>query len=194
MTIDDNGIGRRMHTSVARTIRIANFLSEASAQIGLLFVSIFMLFEIVEIIGRRFFAFSILGLNEIGQLFVMGCISLVLPFVFIRESHIAVEFITDRLPPRRFALLKAIVALLCFLFVTFLTYFGVMQGWFQVVKGDVSPTLEIPIVWFWAPLLFGLAFSGLNCLILAGAHFLEAVLGLHADIAPNGTDLTDRLA
>ena len=194
MTADINKTGRRVHASVAHIIRIANTLSEAMAHVGLLLVSLFMLLQIVEIVGRKIFVFSILGLSEIGQLLVMSCISLVLPFVFIREGHIAVEFLTDRFGPFSFALVKAIVALISAVFVMVLAYFGFKQGWSQILKGDVSPTLEIPIVWYWVPLLVGIIASCLNCLILSIGHFCEAIFGLDARPDLGNTDNPDHIA
>jgi TRAP-type C4-dicarboxylate transport system permease small subunit len=174
MTASATEGGRRARGLVARAFRVASYLDEAMAHMGMAFVLLFMVLEIIEIVGRRAFGLSILGLGEIGQLLVMSCICFVLPFAFIREHHVAVEFATDPLPKRALALLKALVAMVSAVFVIALAYCGFGQGWGQVAKGDVSPTLAIPIAWYWIPLLIGISVSGLSCLLLVVVHLRDA--------------------
>ena len=146
-----------------RLIRIADGACEVLAHAGMALISLFMILQMVEIVGRKTVGFSILGLSEMGQLLVMSCICLVLPFVFIRDGHIAVEFVTDRLPPRALALLKSVIALASAVFVAALAYYGYGQAQLQIAKGDFAPTLGIPIVWYWVPLLLGIAASAAAC-------------------------------
>lgn len=167
--------GRRAPVPVVRIFRLANYLNEVIAHAGMALILCLMILQIVEIIGRRTLNFSILGLSEIGQLLVMSCISFVLPFAFIRENHIAVEFITNGLPGRSLAFLNAAVALISAIFVMTLAYFGFRQGWAEVARGDISPTLGIPIAWYWVPVIIGISVSGLTCLLLAVVHFCEAI-------------------
>jgi TRAP-type C4-dicarboxylate transport system permease small subunit len=167
-------------------VRIADGVCEALAHAGMVLISLFMVLQMVEIVGRKAFGSSILGLSEIGQLFVMSCICLAWPLVFCRDGHIAVEFVTNSLPPRALSALKAALALLGVVFVGTLTYYGVAQAKLQIEKGDFSPTLHIPILWYWAPLLLAMAASGVACVVQTIRHAAAAVSGRNAPPADTG--------
>lgn len=160
-----------------RLIRIADGACEVLAHAGMALISLFMILQMIEIVGRKTTGFSILGLSEMGQLLVMSCICLVLPFVFMRDGHIAVEFVTDPLPPRALALLKSVIALASGLFVAALAYYGYGQALLQMAKGDYSPTIGIPIVWYWVPLLLGVSASAAACVAQTIRYLLMAFGG-----------------
>jgi len=181
---DSNAPGARWDS---RALRFADGLCEALAHAGMVLISIFMFLQMVEIVGRKAVGFSILGLSEIGQLFVMSCICLTWPLVFCRDGHIAVEFVTDPLPPRALSALKAALALVGLMFVGALAYYGVVQARLQIAKGDFSPTLHIPIVWYWIPLLLGIFASGVACLAQTIRHAVAAASGRSAPPAETGT-------
>lgn len=172
---DGSGLGEAGRHGRAR--RVADAICEGLAHVGMVLISLFMVLQIVEIVGRKAVGSSILGLSEIGQLFVMSCICLTWPLVFRRDGHIAVEFLTDPLRPRPLALLKAVVALMSAAFVCALTYYAFGQARAQIAKGDISPTLHIPILWYWVPLLLAMAASAIACLAQAARHAVAAVLG-----------------
>jgi len=171
------GEGPPEPTRGSRALRIIDVACEALAHAGIALISAFMVLQIVEVVGRKTIGFSILGLSEIGQLFVMGCICLTWPLVFGRDGHIAVEFVTDPLPRRSLAALKAAVGLVGAIFVGALAYYGFGQAQAQIAKGDISSTLHIPILWYWIPLLLGMTASGIACLAQAIRHALAAALG-----------------
>lgn len=169
--------GRPVARQCGRALRLADGACEVLAHVGMVLISLFMVLQMVEIVGRKAIGSSILGLSEIGQLFVMSCICLTWPLVFRREGHIAVEFVTDPLPPRALAMLKAVVGFIGAIFVAALAYYGLGQAQLQVAKGDISPTLHIPILWYWIPLLLGMTASGLACLAQAIRHSMAAIFG-----------------
>ena len=175
MSAGDRAEGAPIERPASRLVRVADRLGEVLAHSGMALISLFMLLQMVDIVGRKTTGFTILGLSEIGQLLVMSCICLVLPLVFIRDGHIAVEFLTDILPPRALALLKACVAVIGTALVSAFAYFGFGQAELQMLKGDGSPTLHIPIVWYWAPLLLGVTASAASCAVQALRYFAQAI-------------------
>jgi TRAP-type C4-dicarboxylate transport system permease small subunit len=186
--VDVTGIGERRdkaQTTAFRVIRIADFICEGLAHAGMLMISLFVVLQLAEIGGREVGGFSILGLSEIGQVLVMGCICLTLPLVFVRDGHIAVEFLTDRLPAKALDALKSIIGLLAAVFVGALTYYAYGQAQLQIAKGDFSPTLHIPIIWYWTPLLLGIVCSGAASLVQAIRYALAVALGGSLDTAKN---------
>lgn len=156
-------------------MRYLDRAGETLAFVGMISLSVAVGATIIDIVGRKTTGFTILGIVDITQLLVMSCICLALPFAFIREGHVGVEFVTDALPPRALRVLKLVVALASFAFVTMLAYYAAAQAAQQAGRGDVSMTLAIPIGWYWAPLLVGLAISALACLAHAGRHLVSLI-------------------
>lgn len=143
---------------------------------GMVCLSGTVLVSMADIAGRKTIGFSVLGIDDIVSLTVMACISLAMPLTYLREGHVAVEFLTDPLPPRLFAVTKAVTAVLVAGFVALLAWYALKQAMQQITQGDKSNTLAIPIVAFWAPLLIGMAISTLCALALA-VRWTVAALG-----------------
>jgi TRAP-type C4-dicarboxylate transport system permease small subunit len=132
---------------------------------------------IVDIAGRQTIGYSVTGLNDITQLLVMGFISLALPITFLREGNITVHFVADLLPPRLRALLQAVIAVVSMAFVASLAWFAWEQAASQVAESARSPTLAIPMLYYWLPLLAGITLAALVCLVLAARYATAAVSG-----------------
>jgi TRAP-type C4-dicarboxylate transport system permease small subunit len=122
---------------------------------------------IVDIATRKSVGFSILGMVDLNQLAQMACVFLVLPLAFLHESHITVDFITDRLPRRARAGIQAASALLGAALLAAILWHSVGQALIQFRQGDRSQTLGIPMLWYWAPLVAGVALSVLAVLLVA---------------------------
>ncbi len=125
----------------------------------------------VDISARKTIGFSILGTIDLTQLAQVSCVFLVLPLVFLRESHIAVDFVTERFPPRVQAAVHAVSALLGVALLAAILWYSWEQAAIQVRQGDRSVTLGIPMALYWAPLLLGSLLS-----ILASLFVLVKVL------------------
>jgi TRAP-type C4-dicarboxylate transport system permease small subunit len=113
----------------------------------------------VDISTRKTLGFSILGTIDLMQLAQVACVFLVLPLVFLRESHISVDFVTNRLPPRLRAAVEVVSALLGIALLGAILWYSWQQAAIQVRQGDRSVTLGIPMAFYWAPLLLGTALS-----------------------------------
>ena len=87
--------------------------------------------------------YTVIGLNDITQLLVMGFVSLSLPITFLREQNVKVEFIAGLLPRRALAWLHPVIALLSTAFVAGLAWFAWVQAARQFAEGTGSSTLCI---------------------------------------------------
>jgi TRAP-type C4-dicarboxylate transport system permease small subunit len=152
---------------VERLFRLLARCAEVLAFAGMLLISVSIAVSMVDIVARKTTGWSVLGITDIGQLLVMSCICLAMPFAFVREAHVGVTFVTDPLPPRALSALKLAVALLSCVFLVMLTRFAFAQAWVQIGKGDMSMTLGIPIAWYWASLLTGFTISTAACVLHA---------------------------
>ena len=153
-------------------------IGEWLAFAGMIMISVAIGASMVDIICRKSIGFSVIGIDDITQLMVMSCICLSMPLAYIREGHVGVEFITDPLPTRVLAFVKALVAVLTTIFVAFLVRYAFGQAVQQIDQGNKSATLAIPIIWFWAPLLIGLGISVVASFTLFVRYLLFAATGV----------------
>lgn len=130
----------------------------------------------VDISTRKTLGFSILGTIDLIQLAQVACVFLVLPLVFLRESHIAVDFIADKLPPKLHALVEIVSALLSVALLAAILWYSWQQAAIQFAQGDRSVTLGIPMLFYWIPLLGGTGLSILASLFV----FLKVLKQLKA--------------
>lgn len=152
---------------LSRLDRVLARAGEILVFLGMTSLSATVLVSMADIAGRKTIGFSVLGIEDIVSLTVMACVSLAMPLTYLREGHVAVEFVTDPLPPRWLAAVKAVAAILTAGFVAVLAWYAFEQAAMQIDQGDRSNTLAIPILAYWAPLLLGLTMSALCALVLA---------------------------
>lgn len=130
-----------------------------------------------DIATRRLTTWNLTGIVDITQLMVMSCAFMCIPYTFMREAHIDVDFITTHLPPRINSALMGVWSLAGALFMAAVTWYAGVAALQAYVNNDQSTTIGIPIVWYWVPLLFGCVLSVLACASLVLAHWLRAARG-----------------
>lgn len=143
--------------------RIARWLAYA----GMALLCGAMLVQIADIATRRTLGFSILGVIDLTQLGVMGCVFLAMPLAFLRGTHVGVEFLTDMLPAPLLAAVKLASGLIGAAFMLALAWYGLLQAQIALEQGDKSVTLGIPMILYWAPLLLGTLGSAATALVAA---------------------------
>jgi TRAP-type C4-dicarboxylate transport system permease small subunit len=137
---------------------------------------------VLDICTRRTIGWSVPGLVDLTQLLVMSFVYFSIPFGFMREANVSVDFVTDRLPPRGVALVKAVCALLGLGFMAGITWYSWQRAAQQMENGDASQTIGIPFAWYWGPLLIGGALSVIAAGLQAWRYFWAAASG--GDAAP----------
>jgi TRAP-type C4-dicarboxylate transport system permease small subunit len=138
---------------------------------------------VVDVSTRRTIGWSVPGLVDITQLLVMSFVYFSIPFGFMRESNVSVDFVTDKLPPRALAFVKGLCALLGAAFMAGITFYSWDRAVQQFDSGDASQTIAIPFAWYWAPLLIGGAMSVVAALLQTLRYLWGAATGL-GDGAP----------
>ena len=147
------------------------------AWVGLALLTCAMLVTVLDILTRRSIGWSVPGLVDLTQLFVMGFVYLSIPFAFTREANVSVEFVTDILSPRALAMVKAAGALAATAFMVALTWFCLNRAQMQAQSGDASQTIGIPFIWNWVPLIFGFALGIAASLLQALRYARFGLLG-----------------
>lgn len=138
---------------------------------------------VVDVSTRRTIGWSVPGLVDITQLLVMSFVYFSIPFGFMREANVSVDFVTDRLSRRGVAFVKGVCALLGVAFMGGITYHSWIRAAQQLENGDASQTIGIPFGWYWGPLLIGGAMSVVAAALQAWRYLWAAATG-RGDAAP----------
>ena len=148
----------RVNRSVLAILDLLNGLMLVSAGTGFASFAIAAVLTVTDIIGRQI-GWPIVGIVDLVQLCVLGGAWLVIPYAFLRGSHVGVDLLVQLLPHtfnrcfKILANLAAAVLLLLMLGACIEVYSR------QVLFGDRSQQLGIPITWYWLPLLTGVILS-----------------------------------
>ena len=100
---------------------------------GLIVVSIF------DVTGRRFLQFSSTPLQELAWHFFFACVMFGIGYTYIKDRHVRVDILRERLPPRtkarleRFLLIVFLLPLCLILF-----WFGARMAWLSYIQDEGS--------------------------------------------------------
>ncbi|MCR9220870.1 MAG: TRAP transporter small permease [Alphaproteobacteria bacterium] len=114
------------------------------------------------------------GVVDLVQLFVMGAAFAAMPFAFLSDGQVTVNLLADRLPPRGRAAMKSAAALLSAGFMGLVVWTAWGRAAQVLSYGDTSSTIEIPMIWYWTPLIGGCAASVAAALAIAAVEELRA--------------------
>ena len=134
------------------------------------------LFTCVEMIGRKFFRFSLQGVDEVGAYTLAVTSALGFSYTLLTRGHTRIDFLLTRLPEG----LRAVLNAAAMVTLAGLTLFAVYRGYFVLSESiefqSTSTTpLQTPLwipqsLWFLGWILFALAACYLAvhaCLLLA---------------------------
>jgi TRAP-type C4-dicarboxylate transport system permease small subunit len=131
-----------------------------------LFLAGMVLLTVADVVLRAFFSYPIRGVLELIELGLACTIFIALPAVFLRDEHLVVDVIDPLAPPALTRVLKlaGLAVSLAVLAVMAWHMFAAARNMLEF--GDVTSDLSIPRIWYWIPVLFGVAASALACLYL----------------------------
>lgn len=130
-----------------------------------LFLAAMMLVIVADVVLRTFFNIPIRGTYELVELLLAGTFFVALPAAFLRNDHIVVDII-DRAAPRRIGLLRRAAQLAALAIVAVMAWQGWKAAQDTLIFNDVTADLELPRIWYWIPVLIGLAGSGIAAAVL----------------------------
>lgn len=134
------------------------------AAAGVLLLLACALLTVADILARRLLGVSLPGLIDLTQLLIMGSVFLCIPFAFERRANVEVDLLYGRLPVSLRRLLAAAWLLLSAAFLLAVAW-QVAQAASQVLEyAESSPTIAIPMIWYWVPILFGTVLAAFVCI------------------------------
>jgi len=139
-----------------RYISIVTRLSRIADKIaGFVLVAV-MLLVVGNVLLRSIFKTPILGTYEYVGFFTAIIIGLSLAYCGIQRGHIAIEFLTQRLPIKIQALLDLVLNAATLVFMGLVSYQMGEYARTILKSGSVSPTTEAPFYLFITIVAFGL--------------------------------------
>jgi TRAP-type C4-dicarboxylate transport system permease small subunit len=148
--------------------RICRFCAAA----GVLLLFGCALLTVADILARRLLGLSMPGLIDLTQLLIMGSVFLCIPFAFERRANVEVDLLYGRLPAPARRLLAVAWSLLGAAFLLAVAW-HVTRAAAQVLEyAESSPTIAIPMIWYWVPILFGTVLAAIVCIhqVLRRSH------------------------
>lgn len=143
------------------------------AYLGVVLLLICALLNVGDIATRKVIRLNISGMVDVTQLMVMACAFLCIPYTFMKEAHIDVDFVVNNLPLRLRHAMMSLWGLTGAAFMGTVTWYAGIAAGQAITNGDVSDTIGIPKIWYWGPLLFGCALSTLVCVALAVGYAIR---------------------
>ncbi|HEX2257343.1 MAG TPA: TRAP transporter small permease subunit, partial [Afifellaceae bacterium] len=126
-------------------------------------------------VWRRVVGGAFVDIVDINKLCLTAAASFAIPYGFVRGSHVTVDLLAERLPPRARPLLDAAVLLsgaALLALILYLSWFAALQ---RYAFGDMSQNLRIPMIYYWALFLAGLALAVAVALERAARSALQAL-------------------
>lgn len=147
-----------------RLLGALRMLVTAAAVVGVLGYAAAAVLTVGDVIGRQI-GTPIPGMVDLVQLFVLGGAWLVIPYAFMTGAHVGVDLVVDMLPRavERGARALASLAAVGLLGLMLMECYKAFQ--MQILFGDKSQQLGIPIMYYWVPLLIGVGLSILAALL-----------------------------
>ncbi|WP_379068103.1 TRAP transporter small permease [Mesorhizobium sp. UC22_110] len=150
-------------------------LMAAMAIVGIVMLAGAIALVVIDIVRRRLFGGSVIGVIDITQLCVMAAAFWSIPYAFSKKAHVAVDFLaTDKSPGLRIfvAIVSTLLSIGLLGLILSLAWVRAMDTW---NNGDISQDLGIPMIWYWGFLLSGLVAA----LVAVAAVFLREMIEVH---------------
>ncbi|MCC2652368.1 MAG: transporter small permease subunit [Microvirga sp.] len=119
---------------------------------------------VADIVGRQVGA-PIPGVVDLVQLFVVGGAWLVIPYAFLTRAHVGVDLLVESFPKAAEQTLRIVASVTAMVLVALMLFYCYEAFQQQLMFGDRSQQLGIPIIWYWVPLLVGMALSMIATLL-----------------------------
>ncbi|MEM7068894.1 MAG: TRAP transporter small permease [Pseudomonadota bacterium] len=147
------------------------------AIIGIAFLILAVTVVVGDIVWRRIGGGSFIGAIDLTQFSVMAAVSWSIPYVFSVGGHVRVDLLSGWFNNAIKRVLDCIAYLIGAGMSGFLCWLSSKRGMEIWTYGDVSQDLAIPMIWFWAFLISGLAISTLVCLVRASRIAVDTGFG-----------------
>lgn len=144
--------------------RLLDRLVSVLAVCGLATLIVAIALTWADIVWRRVVGGAFVDIVDITRLCLTAAASFAIPYGFVRGSHVTVDIVAERLPPRPRRWLDAAVLLAAAALLALLLYLSSLSALQSHTFRDRTLNLGIPLIYYWSLFLAGLALSVLVAL------------------------------
>ncbi len=131
-----------------------------------------MVLVIVNIVLRSIFNTPIQGVYEVVGFIIAVVIAFGLAWCALQKSHIAIEFIVEKLPQKVQRVISFVSGLLINILLLFISYRVMHHGFKVISTGEVSATSQIPFY----PFIFMVAIGFLLLFMVEFVNMMKGVV------------------
>lgn len=117
-----------------------------------------------DIVWRRVIGGAFVDTFDITKLCLVTVAAWTIPYGFVHGNHVTVDLIVDRFPQRLQMLVDGLIQLVCAALFVFLGWLAWKAAMLHYGYHDTTQNLELPVVYYWAIFIVGLALAVLACL------------------------------
>lgn len=165
---------RAGHAGATRLLRWTDGVAGILVFLATICLAATAILTVLDVVLRNTIGMPVPGMIDITQLAMMYTIFPCIAYAFSRRAHVAVTVLADMMPltaARTLAIIGwALGAAVC-AYLAFAVWAQARMIW---TYGDVSQNMHIPMIWYWFPIVAGLALSALAAV---AAIFSEAADG-----------------
>lgn len=151
---------------MTRLYRISIRLTLWLALAGMVALGVAIALTVVDVVLRKVSNTTVSGMVDIVQLCVMVAAMLSIPYVFLVDQHVSIDLFTQHMPGVLQRVLRVFSAVLGMVLLLAIFRFSLAQALLEHSYGDRSQTIGIPMLWYWVPLLAGMAVAVLANLLI----------------------------
>lgn len=140
-------------------------MEKASGYLAAAFLAAMMLLTVADVLLRSLFNYPIHGTFELVELGLACTVFLALPAVFLRDENLVVDAIDAMVKPAIVRVLDLAAACLSLALLVTMLFQMVPLARDMYELGDVTADLSIPKLYYWIPVLAGVAASALASLV-----------------------------
>ncbi|WP_207485718.1 TRAP transporter small permease [Arenibaculum pallidiluteum] len=138
------------------------------AVLGVASLVVAILLTVADIVWRRVVGGAFVDTADITRLCLVTAASASIPYGFIRGTHVSVDLLVERFPPRLQTAMEVATSLAGAVFFAFLAWLAWQSAAIHLAYGDTTLNLRLPVVLYDAIFLAGLGLAILACLWRAG--------------------------
>ena len=146
--------------------RLERIAATAFGGLAAIALAAVMLVVVADVVLRNLFGYPMRGQFELVELGLSATVFLALPAVFLQGAHLVVDVADHFVSPRVKRGLDLFAGAIALGVVGLILWQIAPQSLYVMRFGDTSFDLQIPKIWYAAPLLVGMAFSLLAAFVV----------------------------
>jgi TRAP-type C4-dicarboxylate transport system permease small subunit len=128
-------------------------------------IAVMICFTLYDVIGRKLFGTSVVGVVDVVGFCVMWATMLGIALAWSQRAHIVVDLLDMTGSPKLIRFLDILTRVVGIVVMPLLVWLAWYEFRDVISFGDTTPEIGIPVWWFWAAVIVGYFLSAILLLI-----------------------------